>query len=85
VAFGLLDRGIPFGDNAFVLAMLSKAADAICDDTHRLIAGISENKQRLGTQQPCCFFDGLLTLFVPCRLLSGSDSPEADEVLLRQD
>jgi hypothetical protein len=79
VGFGVMDHGIPFGDDAYILASLDEAAVAICDEIHRLIADISEN------QLPCCLFDGLLLLHVPCGLLSGSNFPEADELLLRQD
>jgi hypothetical protein len=76
VGFGVKDCGIPFGDDAYILAMLNEAAVAICDDIHRLVAGISEISE---------FFDGQLLTHAPCGLLSGSDSPEAGEVLLRQD
>jgi hypothetical protein len=75
---GIMDCRIPTGDDAFIYATLDKTADAINLDINRLIEGISE------TQQPCSLFDGLLLLHSPCGLLRGSDSPEADEVLLRQ-
>jgi hypothetical protein len=42
VGYGVKDCGIPFGDDAFILAMLDNAAVAICLDIHRLIGGISE-------------------------------------------
>jgi hypothetical protein len=37
VGFGVKNCGIPFGNDALILAMLDKAAVAICDDIHRLI------------------------------------------------
>jgi hypothetical protein len=49
VGHGFMDCRIPFGDDALILAMPSKAADAICDDIHRLIAGIS----KLSSHDPC--------------------------------
>jgi hypothetical protein len=42
VGHGIVDCGIPLGDNAFILAMLDKAADSIFLEIHRLIGGISE-------------------------------------------
>jgi hypothetical protein len=42
VGFGNKDCGIPFGNDASILAMLNEAAVAICDDIHRLTTGISE-------------------------------------------
>jgi hypothetical protein len=42
VGFRIVNCGIPFGDSTFILASLDEAAVAICDDMHRLVAGISE-------------------------------------------
>jgi phosphatidylethanolamine-binding protein (PEBP) family uncharacterized protein len=42
IGFGVMDCGIPFGKDAYILAMLDKAAVTIFDDIHRLIGGISE-------------------------------------------
>jgi hypothetical protein len=41
VGFGIVDCGIPLGDDAFILASLDKSAISICDDMHRLVGGIS--------------------------------------------
>jgi hypothetical protein len=41
VGHGIVYCGISFGDDAFILATLDKAADSICHDIHRLIGGIS--------------------------------------------
>jgi hypothetical protein len=41
IGFGVVDCGIPFVDNTFILASLDESAVAICDDIHRLIDGIS--------------------------------------------
>jgi hypothetical protein len=41
VGFGIVDCGIPFGDDAFILASLDESALSICDDMHRLVGGIS--------------------------------------------
>jgi hypothetical protein len=41
VGFGIVDCGIPFGDNTFILASLGESAISIRDDMHRLIEGIS--------------------------------------------
>jgi hypothetical protein len=42
VGFGVKDCGIPFGDDAFILASLDESAVTICDDIHRLAGGIPE-------------------------------------------
>jgi hypothetical protein len=70
VGFGIKDCRIPFGDNTFIHASLNESAITIRDDAHGLIEGIS---------------DGQLLMRAPCGLLSGIDSFEADEELLRQD
>jgi hypothetical protein len=41
VGFGIVDCGIPFGDNTFILASLDESAISIRDDIHRLLEGIS--------------------------------------------
>jgi hypothetical protein len=43
VGFGVKNCGIPFGDDAYILAMLDKSTVTICDDIHRLIESISEH------------------------------------------
>jgi hypothetical protein len=72
--------GIPIGDDAFIYATLDKVADAVCLDIHCLIESIFEHSKYAAFSM--AFF---LLLHEPCGILSGSDSPEADEVLLRQD
>jgi hypothetical protein len=42
VGLGVMGCGIPFGDDACILAILAKAAVAIYDGIHRLIGGISK-------------------------------------------
>jgi hypothetical protein len=42
VGFGIVDCGIPLGDDAFILASLDESIISICDDMHRLIGGISD-------------------------------------------
>jgi hypothetical protein len=42
VGFSIKDCGIPFSDSTFILASLDESAITICDDSHRLIEGISE-------------------------------------------
>jgi hypothetical protein len=68
------------GDGAFIYAMLDKTADAINLDIHRLIEGISERSNHAAFSM--AYFS---CMHSPCGLLSGSGSPEADVVLLRQD
>jgi hypothetical protein len=41
VGFGIVDCGIPFGDNTFILASLDESTISIGDDMHRLAGGIS--------------------------------------------
>jgi hypothetical protein len=43
VGYGIMDCGIPMGDNAFIYTTLDKAADTICLDIPRLIEDISEH------------------------------------------
>jgi hypothetical protein len=41
VGFGIVDCGIPFGDNTFILALLDESAISSRDDMHRLVGGVS--------------------------------------------
>jgi hypothetical protein len=50
VGFGVKDCRIPFGDDAYILAMLEESALNICDDIHRFIAGISKHSSH---DAPC--------------------------------
>jgi hypothetical protein len=43
VGFGIVDCGIPFDDNEFILASLEESAVTICDDINHLVAGISRH------------------------------------------
>jgi hypothetical protein len=43
VGFGIVDCGIPFGDDTFIFASLEESAVTIYDDIHQLVAGISEH------------------------------------------
>ena len=42
MGYGIIDCGIPVGDDPFVLATCSELGDAICEDIERLTKGISE-------------------------------------------
>jgi hypothetical protein len=79
VGHGITDCGIPLGDDAYIYATLDEAANAICLDMHRLIGGILEYSNH------AAFSMALYSCMRRANFLAGAISPEADEVLLRQD
>jgi hypothetical protein len=71
VGFGIVDCGISFGDDTFILASPDESAVTICDDIHQLAAGISEHSNHAAfsmTYHSCMNRADFLAGAIPSRL-----------------
>jgi hypothetical protein len=71
VGFGIVDCGISFGDENFILASLDESAVTICDDIHQFVACIPEHSNHAAfsmTYYSCMHRADFIAGAIPLRL-----------------